>query len=114
MCSSRPPTSQSRQDPVRGRARSSGLAVRLRCRPREKERRERPLRVLKMNKSYFVPHRLQNNFAELHLRLRPAGLALRATPARQLLLSCRATSPLRGGEFFLFSTFSLPKVIRRE
>src|SRR5206468_533817 len=26
------------------------------------------------------------------------GLALRATPARQLLLSCRASPPLRGGE----------------
>src|SRR5436190_23282017 len=31
------------------------------------------------------------------LRLRPIGLALR-DPARQLLLSCRATPPLRGGE----------------
>src|SRR2546426_7672392 len=41
-----------------------------------------------------------NVFAELLLRLRPVGLALRATPVRQLLLSCRATPPLRGGEFF--------------
>src|SRR5207247_8211222 len=39
------------------------------------------------------------DFVELQLRLRPAGLALRATPARQLLLSCRATPPLRGGEY---------------
>ena len=37
-------------------------------------------------------------FAELLLRLRRIGLALRATPVRQLLLSCRATPPLRGGE----------------
>src|SRR5947208_16673140 len=49
--------------------------------------------------------------AELLLRLRAfleaaryhacasRGLALRATPARQLLQSCRATPPLRGGEF---------------
>src|SRR5438128_12017715 len=43
-----------------------------------------------------------NVFAELLLRLRPIGLALRATPARQLLLSCRATPPLRGGEFCLY------------
>src|SRR5438876_11900417 len=33
------------------------------------------------------------DFAELLLRLRPIGLALRATPAP------RATPPLRGGEF---------------
>src|SRR5436309_11281201 len=37
------------------------------------------------------------DFPGLLLRLRPIGLALRATSARQLLLSCRAT-PLRGGE----------------
>src|SRR2546428_9799169 len=38
------------------------------------------------------------DFPGLLLRLRPIGLALRATSARQLLLSCRATPPLRGGE----------------
>src|SRR5207247_7352967 len=39
------------------------------------------------------------DFAGLLLRLRPVKLALRATPARQLLLSCRACPPLRGGDF---------------